>query len=146
MYLGYTIVALLMEFNTVFLHLRFMFVFHSVNKSYMSYKIVSTVNIGRFESTRHLQFLFFTFKNVLLHCNKVTFVIFRIMTVCWMVRWIVINRQVINNTLLFSIGSFGLALILLINMGLLQRLLQSDFKTTNIDKANESTMNNQKVK
>jgi hypothetical protein len=66
-----------------------------------------------------------------------------------MVRWIVLNRQVINNTILFSIGSIGLALILLINMGLLQRLVQSDFKSANIDKASESTLisqNNQKEK
>ncbi len=45
-FLGYTIVSLLMEFNTVFLHLRFMFVFHSVDKSCLFYRIVSTVNIG----------------------------------------------------------------------------------------------------
>ena len=47
-----------------------------------------------------------------------------------MIRWIVINRKQIE-TLWFSIGSFGLASMLIINILLLQRLIQADFKNKN---------------
>lgn len=53
---------------------------------------------------------------------------FRILTLCWMTRWIVINRHLIH-IVWFSIGSTGLAIMMVINIFLLQRLLQSDFST-----------------
>ena len=51
---------------------------------------------------------------------------FRILTLCWMTRWIVLNRHLVH-LFWFSLGSFGLAVMMVINIFLLQRLLQSDF-------------------
>jgi hypothetical protein len=47
-----------------------------------------------------------------------------------MIRWIVINRKLIE-TIWFTIGSFGLAAMLLINIFLLQRLIQADYQNKN---------------
>lgn len=65
--------------------------------------------------------------------NKVTFVIFRIVTLCWMTRWIVLNRKLIHVGW-FTIGSIGLAIMMVINILLLQRLLQADFANTTSSK------------
>lgn len=100
-FIAYTLCALAIEFNTVFLHLRFMLVFFAVEKSTGIYRVISTLNI-------------------------VTFVLFRILTLCWMTRWIVLNRSVLHVGW-FSLGSFGLASMMVINILLLQRLLQADF-------------------
>lgn len=101
-FVGYTLAALSIEFNTVFLHLRFMFVFFNTEKSTIQYRIVSILNI-------------------------VSFVFFRILTLCWMTRWIVLNRTRVHVGW-FSLGSLGLAAMMIINILLLQRLLQADFK------------------
>ena len=52
---------------------------------------------------------------------------FRILTLCWMTRWIVLNRHLVHVGW-FSLGSVGLAAMMIINILLLQRLLQSDFR------------------
>lgn len=104
-FVGYTLAALSIEFNTVFLHLRFMLVFFNVEKSTIKYRLVSILNI-------------------------VSFLLFRIMTLCWMTRWIVLNRHRVNIGW-FSLGSFGLAAMMVINILLLQRLLQADFTNKN---------------
>jgi len=101
-FVGYTLAALSIEFNTIFLHLRFLLVFNNVDKSSVKFRVVSILNL-------------------------VTFVAFRILTLCWMTRWLVLNRHLVHVGW-FSLGSFGLAAMMLINIFLLQRLLQSDFK------------------
>jgi len=55
-----------------------------------------------------------------------------------MTRWIVLNRHLIHVGW-FSLGSFGLAAMMVINILLLQRLMQSDFKNHNITGANNSS-------
>lgn len=116
-FLGYTLAALSIEFNTVFLHLRFMAVFFNVEKSSAQYRIISIFNI-------------------------ISFVLFRILTLCWMTRWIVLNRAKISLGW-FSLGSFGLAAMMIINIFLLQRLLKADFtkdhKLTNSNSMKENT-------
>lgn len=47
-----------------------------------------------------------------------------------MTRWIVINRKLIE-THWFTVGSCGLAAMLIINIFLLQRLIQADFQNNN---------------
>jgi hypothetical protein len=47
-----------------------------------------------------------------------------------MIRWIVINRKLIE-TIWFTIGSCGLAAMIVINILLLQRLIQADFQNKN---------------
>lgn len=102
-FVGYTIGALSIEFNTIFLHLRFMLVFCGIEKSSLFFRVISILNLA-------------------------TFIMFRILTLCWMTRWIVINRHLIH-IVWFSIGSTGLAIMMVINIFLLQRLLQSDFSS-----------------
>lgn len=115
-FVGYTLAALSIEFNTVFLHMRFMLVFFNFEKSSPQYRLVSIVNM-------------------------VTFVMFRIMTLCWMTRWIVLNRHQVHVGW-FSLGSAGLAVMMIINILLLQRLMQSDFKSHNINNNNISKEKN----
>ena len=48
------------------------------------------------------------------------------MTLCWMTRWIVLNRHLVH-IVWFTVGSTGLAIMMVINIFLLQRLIQTDF-------------------
>ena len=47
LFIGYTVTALSIEFNTIFLHLRFMFVFHEYDKRKLVYRVISTANLGK---------------------------------------------------------------------------------------------------
>ncbi len=47
-FIGYTIAALLLELNTVFLHFRFILVFNNVDKNSIKYKLVSMMNMSKF--------------------------------------------------------------------------------------------------
>lgn len=102
LFIGYTIASLSIEFNTVFLHLRYMLVFQGADRSQLPFKIVSKANL-------------------------ISFIIFRILTLCYMTRWIVLNRQSIH-ILFFAVGSFGLAVMMIINIILLDRLITNDFR------------------
>ena len=55
-----------------------------------------------------------------------SFVLFRILTLCWMTRWIVLNRTRVHVGW-FTLGSVGLAAMMIINILLLKRLVQADF-------------------
>lgn len=57
---------------------------------------------------------------------SVTFLGFRVLTLSWMTRWIVINKDLVP-LLFYSIGSIGLATITVMNIVLFCRLLHSDF-------------------
>lgn len=114
-FVGYTLAALSIEFNTVFLHLRYMLVFFNVEKSTLKYRLISILNI-------------------------ISFLLFRILTLCWMTRWIVLNRHRVNIGW-FSLGSVGLAAMMIINILLLQRLLQADFTNKNDRKLKGSKIN-----
>lgn len=116
-FVGYTIGAMSIELNTIFLHLRFMLVFNNVPKTSLLFRVVSLINL-------------------------ITFVLFRILILCWMTRWIVLNRNLIHIGW-FTVGSIGLAIMMVINIFLLQRLLQADFRKSKAEKvvpcsANES--------
>ena len=57
-----------------------------------------------------------------------------------MTRWIVLNRHRVNIGW-FSLGSVGLAAMMIINILLLQRLLQADFTNKNDRKLKGSKIN-----
>jgi hypothetical protein len=65
---------------------------------------------------------------------------FRILTLCWMTRWLVLNRHLVHVGW-FSLGSFGLAAMMVINILLLQRLLQSDFRSGSHSKVKHQSHN-----
>jgi len=55
-----------------------------------------------------------------------TFLGFRILTLAWMTRWIVINKDLVPLPF-YALGSVGLAAMTIMNIVLFYRLLQSDF-------------------
>ncbi|XP_077336688.1 TLC domain-containing protein 2 [Lithobates pipiens] len=99
-YVGFSVVALLVEINSIFLHLRQILLMANQLKTTL-YRLNSLLNLG-------------------------TYVIFRILTLAWMTRWLVLNRENIP-LLIYTIGSVGMAIMTLMNIVLFYRLLRSDF-------------------
>lgn len=99
-YVGFAVVALLVEINSVFLHLRQMLRMANIAKGTL-YRVNSIINLG-------------------------TYVVFRINTLAWMTRWLVLNRDMVP-LLAYTLGSVGMAIMTLMNIVLFYRLLRSDF-------------------
>ncbi|KAJ8392146.1 hypothetical protein AAFF_G00079520 [Aldrovandia affinis] len=99
-YVGFAVVALLVEINSIFLHLRQVLRMAGLGKT-TPYRLNSIVNLG-------------------------TYVVFRISTLAWMTRWLVLNREHVP-LLSYTIGSMGLAIVTAMNIVLFYRLLRSDF-------------------
>lgn len=106
-YVGFAVVALLVEINSIFLHLRQMLRMANVSKS-TSYRVNSMINLG-------------------------TYVVFRINTLAWMTRWLVLNREHVP-LLSYTVGSVGLAIMTAMNIVLFYRLLRTDFLKSSRDK------------
>ncbi|KAG7484070.1 hypothetical protein MATL_G00045210 [Megalops atlanticus] len=102
-YVGFAVVALLVEINSVFLHLRQVLRMAGRAKT-TSYRVNSMVNLG-------------------------TYVVFRINTLAWMTRWLVLNRDRVP-LFSYTVGSVGLAIMTAMNIVLFYRLLRSDFLKT----------------
>jgi len=101
-YLGYAVVALLVEVNSVLLHVRQMLIVQGVPKSHRGYRL-----------------------NALL--NAATFVVFRITTLGWMTRWLVVHRDAVPLPA-YTLGSVALATLVLMNIVLFFRILSVDFR------------------
>ena len=84
-YLAYAGLALTVEVNSVFLHLRQLLIITGEPKWTRLYRANAYLNVG-------------------------TLVIFRIVTLGWMIRWLTMNRQDIPLSF-FCIGTFGLTVI-----------------------------------
>jgi len=100
-YVGYAVVALLVEVNSVFLHLRQLMIIQGVSRQHPIYRLNSLFNIG-------------------------TFLVFRIMTLGWMTRWLVLHRDQVPFSA-YTMGSIALAVIVVMNIVLFFRILQVDF-------------------
>lgn len=99
-YVGFAVVALLVEINSVFLHLRQILRMASLATGTL-YRVNSMINLG-------------------------TYVVFRINTLAWMTRWLVLNRDKVP-LLAYTLGSVGMAIMTAMNIVLFYRLLRSDF-------------------
>lgn len=99
-YVGFAVVALLVELNSVFLHLRQLLRMANMAKG-TPYRVNSIINLG-------------------------TYVVFRINTLAWMTRWLVLNRDNVP-LLAYTLGSVGMAIMTAMNIVLFYRLLRSDF-------------------
>lgn len=99
-YVGFAVVALLVELNSVFLHLRQLLRMANMAKG-TPYRVNSIINLG-------------------------TYVVFRINTLAWMTRWLVLNRDKVP-LLAYTLGSVGMAIMTAMNIVLFYRLLRSDF-------------------
>ncbi|CAI9740810.1 TLC domain-containing protein 2-like [Octopus vulgaris] len=108
---GYMLVALLVEVNSIFLHFRQLLRIHKVDKKSSLYRLTSLLNLG-------------------------TFIIFRIAALCWMTRWIVINKTQVP-FFFYVLANIGLTTTTVMNIVLFYRCLKSDF----ICHANTSTTN-----
>jgi len=98
-YMGFAVCALLMEFNSIFLHIR---------------RLMKLVNYSsRWYSVNGVFLL-------------VTMLFFRICLSCWMVRWLLQNRESLRD-LHYTVGLVGMIIMTITNVGLMYRLWMSDF-------------------
>ncbi|TRY63963.1 hypothetical protein TCAL_00313 [Tigriopus californicus] len=100
-YLPYASLALVVEINSIFLHLRQLFIIQGVDRQSKRYRFAALANV-------------------------ITFVLFRILLLGWMTRWITMNRDNVP-LVFFTMGSFGLAVITAMNAILFYRILKSDY-------------------
>ena len=91
----------MVEVNSVFLHTRQLFIITGEPKSSLRYRTNSLLNVA-------------------------TFLFFRILLLGWMTRWLTVNRDRIPLSI-FTIGSVGLAVIVVMNIILFCRILSVDF-------------------
>jgi len=101
LYVGFAVVALLVEVNSVFLHTRQLLIIQGFSRAHSGYRLNSLVNVG-------------------------TFLIFRILTLGWMTRWLVVHRDKVP-FFAYTMGSIALAVIVLMNIVLFFRILHVDF-------------------
>uniref|UniRef100_A0A8B9IQS5 TLC domain-containing protein n=2 Tax=Anser cygnoides TaxID=8845 RepID=A0A8B9IQS5_ANSCY len=99
-YMGFAFVALLVEINSIFLHLRQILLMADLVHT-TCYRLNSIVNLG-------------------------TYVVFRITTLAWMTRWLLLNRQHVPLAT-YTVGIVGMAIMMPMNIILFYRLLRSDF-------------------
>ncbi|NXT24979.1 TLCD2 protein, partial [Syrrhaptes paradoxus] len=99
-YVGFALVALLVEINSIFLHLRQILLMASLVHTTW-YRLNSIVNLG-------------------------TYVVFRMATLAWMTRWLFLNRENVPPAM-YAVGSVGMAIMMSMNIVLFYRLLRSDF-------------------
>ncbi|XP_067010877.2 TLC domain-containing protein 2-like [Anabrus simplex] len=100
-YIGYGLVALLVEVNSVFLHIRQLLLIHSVSKTGLLYRFNSFLNLG-------------------------TFLVFRILTLGWMFRWLVLHKEELTGTA-FTTGIVSLSIIMVMNIVLFMRVMNGDY-------------------
>lgn len=99
-YVGFALVALLVEINSIFLHLRQILLMANLVHT-TCYRLNSLINLG-------------------------TYVVFRIATLAWMTRWLFLNRHNVPPAA-HAVGTVGMAIMTPMNVILLYRLLRSDF-------------------
>lgn len=100
-YVAYAALSLMVEINSVFLHSRQLFIITGESKNSLRYKTNALLNVG-------------------------TFLLFRILTLGWMTRWLTVHRDQIPLAF-FTVGSVGLAIIVLMNIILFCRIIFVDF-------------------
>lgn len=97
----YAIISLLCEVNSVFLHVRQLMKMAGLSKFSLFYRVNCLVNI-------------------------LTYVFFRICTLSWMCRWIVLHKGIIPD-FAHALGTIGMALMTIINVILFARILSVDY-------------------
>ncbi|KAM9846427.1 TLC domain-containing protein 2-like [Aulostomus maculatus] len=110
LYLGFAVVSLLMEINSVFLHIRQLLLLSgqrnklrtdsTASRPSAIYRLTTWLNLG-------------------------TFLVFRVCTLGWMSRWLVANSERMPQYVLMM-GTTGLSVISAVNIVLLYRLFKAD--------------------
>ncbi|XP_076036418.1 TLC domain-containing protein 2-like [Oratosquilla oratoria] len=104
---GYAVMALFVEVNSVFLHIRQIMIVTGVPKDNEYYRLTSLFNIG-------------------------TFIVFRIVVLGWMTRWLVLYRDEIPLPA-YTLGSVGLAIMVVMNIVLFARVCIADFMSKKME-------------
>ncbi|XP_010748375.1 TLC domain-containing protein 2 isoform X2 [Larimichthys crocea] len=114
LYLGLAVVSLLMEINSVFLHIRQLLLLSGQKNRpgteitaphpSVTYSVTSWLNLG-------------------------TFLVFRVCTTGWMIHWLATHSELVPRYVLMM-GTVGLSLISTMNMVLCYRLLRADILTS----------------
>ena len=76
--------------------------------------------------------------------NVATFVLFRILLLGWMTRWLTIHRDDVP-VLFFTVGSLGLATIVGMNIVLFYRILVGDYMSSKKNHKGDKSSNDTKV-
>jgi hypothetical protein len=98
-------VSLLVEVNSIFLHWRQLLLLCSTPKSSNYFRYVSLANLG-------------------------TFLVFRIVNLGWMTRWLILNHDKLHQVV-YTMGSLALTCVMIMSTVLFFRLLRSDhFQTS----------------
>ena len=100
-YLGYALVALTAEVNSIFLHGRQLLLMLNISKKSMLYLVNSVINIF-------------------------TFILFRFGVLLWMGWWLAQNYNKVP-VVLVLVASSGLFIMFAVNVVLFYRLIMSDF-------------------
>lgn len=103
-YMGFAVCALVMEFNSIFLHIR---------------RLMKLVNHTSQWYSVNGVFLLLT----MLFC--------RICLSCWMVRWLLQNKDSLKHAH-YAVGLIGMVIMTVTNVGLMYRLWMSDFHKKSI--------------
>lgn len=101
LYLGYAVVALMAEVNSIFLHGRQLLLMCNTSKRSTFFIVNSVINI-------------------------ITFVLFRFGVLLWMAHWLWLNKHAVPPVLV-AVATSGLVIMLAVNVVLFYRLLMSDF-------------------
>jgi len=119
-FVAYGALSLMIEINSVFLHTRQLFIITNEPKSSIRYKANALLNVW-------------------------TFLCFRVLLLGWMTRWMTIHRDEIP-LIFFTVGSIGLAVMVVMNIILFCRILAVDFSGVfrkQMDKKTSSQENTQ---
>ena len=100
-YINFVIVSLLCEINSIFLHVRQLLNLSDTCHTSNIYRLNSLINI-------------------------LTYIFFRICTLAWMVRWLVLHKGLIPDSL-HKIGVGGMSVMTFINIILFTRILGKDY-------------------
>uniref|UniRef100_A0A1B6CUI8 TLC domain-containing protein n=1 Tax=Clastoptera arizonana TaxID=38151 RepID=A0A1B6CUI8_9HEMI len=101
-YTGFTLMALLVEVNSIFLHIRQLMIIQCWSRQDHLYRLNNTFNLG-------------------------TFVVFRILVMGWMTRWLLQNRDLLSLSA-YRLGGLTLGVIMVMNIILFMRILKSDYQ------------------
>jgi len=100
-YLGFAVIGLLIEVNSVFLHWRGLLLMSGTKKSHLYFRMISLLNLA-------------------------TFIVFRIFVIGWMIKWLSRNRETISLAT-YILGNSCLCTVLVMSITLFFRLLRSDY-------------------
>lgn len=119
-YIGFAVVSLLVEVNSIFLHWRQLLLLMNFPKSSPRFKTVITINIGT------IILLQFRWPKCCKPWLSVTFIVFRMLVFLYMVYWLFANFGRIP-LIMSTIAIAGMFVMVSMNAVLLFRLIRSDF-------------------